>query len=77
MLKSPPGLLLASISGREKVYREKVIAYDVFHGGKKPWEPAALWGDHSYLGSELNQTHMEFKQAFLMLPNGDKKVYFR
>ncbi len=67
--------LLASIKGREGVYREKVLAYDTFKD-KKPWEPGALWGDHNYLASVLNPTKDAFAEAFATMPTGDKKVYF-
>jgi hypothetical protein len=40
------------------------------------WEPGALWGDHNYLGSELNVTRADFADAFNKLPDGDKKIYF-
>ena len=65
--------LLASIKGREEVYRHKVLAYDTFRD-KKPWEPGALWGDHNYLASELNTTAAEFKMQFETME--DNKVYF-
>lgn len=68
-------LLLGSIKNREPVYREKVAAYNVFHD-HKPWEPAAIWGDHSYLACALNPTADAFKAAFSTIPSGDKKCYF-
>ena len=67
--------LLASIKGREEVYRHKVLAYDTFRD-QKPWEPGALWGDHNYLASELNPTADQFKLAFDLMPENDAKVYF-
>ncbi len=67
--------LLASIKGREVVYRDKVLAYDIFLD-KKPWEPNAVWGDHSYLSSELNPSRPVFEAAFHKLKDGDSKVYF-
>ena len=67
-------LLLNSIKGREQVYREKVVAYDVFRDNK-PWEPGALWTtDHDYLSSDLNPTREEFKAAFPAFES--KKIYF-
>jgi hypothetical protein len=67
--------LLDSIKTREKVYREKVLAYDTFRD-KKPWEPAAIWGDHHYLNSELNPTREQWQQFFEQMPSNDKTVYF-
>ena len=51
------------------------MAFDVFCD-KKPWEPAAVWGDHSYLSSELNPSRDMFQQSFAKLVDGSKKTYF-
>ncbi len=66
--------LLQSIKGREVVYRDKVLAYDLFRN-QKSWEPNAVWGDHSYLSSELNPSRVDFELAYHKL-GGDTKVYF-
>ena len=68
-------LLLKSIKGREPTYRDKVTALDVFHD-KKPWDPAAVWGDHNYLGSELNPHRQAFQESFGRLPSKDSTIYF-
>jgi len=68
-------LLLSSIKGREATYRDKVSALDNF-SNKKPWDPAAVWGDHNYLGSELNPSREQFSNTFSRLPSQDKKIYF-